>query len=142
MGIADEKRQKLRFTRQAERTFRDFDYSVKLFSVGWVLFFAFSIIGAFSFAFAYFFIMKWIFPPSDGYGLAIFAVQSGMLALFGGLPTGQLVALITLSKLGKKWQGNLRFGSHPVLFISLASLITFNICFFLLLTLILSFKPT
>jgi len=140
MGVADEQIEKIRWKRQAERTLKDDDFSVKLFSFGWFLFLAFSLFGVFSFAFGYFLLMRWIFPPSDGYGSVVFAVQSGLIAFFGGLPLGQLIAVLILRALGKRWRGNLHFGKHPVFFIILASWLSFNICFVLLLSLILSFK--
>jgi len=141
MGIADEKLQKLRSQRQSERSLKDYDYSKKLFFIGWSLFlvFGYSLFWAFGYGFLDF--LKRFMGKPEELEQVLYAYMAFHAGTVGYL-FGQVVGLIFLRHLGKKWQGNLHFGSHPVLFISLASLITFNICFFLLLTLILSFKPT
>ena len=141
MGIADEKLYNLRRKRQSESSLRDYDYSKKLFFLGWGLFLVFGYSLFWAFGYLYLDIMKHTFGPAEDLD-QVGRVFSAVSISFIGYLFGQVVGLIILRHLGKKWQGNLHFGSHPVLFISLVSLISFNICFFLLLTLILSLKPT
>jgi hypothetical protein len=140
MGIADQKLENHRWKSHTEYSQIDDDFSVRFFTLGIALLFFFSVIGICIFSFGYFFFFQWMFPPSDGYGSAILAIQGSMMGVFGGLPIGQLMAGIILRHLGNRWRGNLHFGKRPVFYIIACSWLSFNICFFLLLSLILSFK--
>ena len=139
MGVADERIQKLRQDRQAEHALKDYDYSKKLFFIGWGLFLGFGYSLFWACGYLYLDIMKHTFGPVEDLE-QVGRVFSAVYISFFGYLFGQIVALIALSKIGKKWRGNLHFGPHPVFYISLASLVSFNVCFFLLLTLILSFS--
>jgi|GEM_PF-6602702 len=139
MGVADEKIEKIRWRRQAENTLADYDYSVRLFFVGWALFLVVGVVGGITASFMMLTVLRKSFGMVEDLALVNAVIISMFFSVVGYL-FGQLVAIIILRKLGKRWRGNLNFGKHPIFFISLASFITFNICFFLLLSLIFSFK--
>jgi len=139
MSITDEKIYNLRRKRQAEASLHDYDFSKRLFFIGWGLFLLLGILLGVSVGIATLRILIYTFGQPEELEQVAYAYIASF-GNIGGFFFGQLIALIALSKIGKKWRGNLHFGNHPVFYISLASLISFNVCFFLLLTLVLSFS--
>ena len=139
MGVADEQIEKIRWKRQAERTLKDDDFNLRLFFLGWLLFLLSSNISFWGFAR----LIMQILKSSFGRPEELEQVLYGYIAFYGGIFGyffGQLMGMIVMRHLGNRWRGNLHFGKHPVFFIILASWLSFNICFVLLLSLILSFK--
>jgi len=139
MGVADEQIEKIRWKRQAENTCKDDDYNIRLFFIGWVLFFILGILSTFAFSFGALDFLRKTFGMVEDLALVNAVIISAFVG-FVGYFFGQLVGIIVMRHLGNRWRGNLHFGKHPVFFIILASWLSFNICFVLLLSLILSFK--
>ena len=139
MGVADEQIEKIRWKRQAERTLKDDDFNLRLFFLGWLLFLFLGVVASRAFGHMMLIFLTRALGRPEELEIVMYGYLAAYFGVFGYF-FGQLMGMIVMRHLGKRWRGNLHFGKHPVFFIILASWLSFNICFVLLLSLILSFK--